>query len=75
MNLEQSHTQPRAAYSINEFCEAHGVSRATYYNWQKAGVGPREMEVIGRKLISVEAAADWRREREAAAASAKDEAA
>jgi hypothetical protein len=54
----------RKAYSIDEFCKAHGLSRSTYYNLKKLGLGPREMSVLTRKLISDEAAAEWRRERE-----------
>jgi hypothetical protein len=69
MSLEHSPARQgkRAAYSILEFCAAHGISRATYYNMKKAGIGPREMAVLDRKLITDEAAADWRRDREAAA--------
>jgi hypothetical protein len=63
------------AYSVDEFCAAHGpISRSTLYNMWKAGTGPRFMLVgggKGRRIISVEAAAEWRREREAAAAGPK----
>jgi hypothetical protein len=55
------------AFSIREFCELHDISRAHYYNLRKKGLGPREMQVDGRRTISCEAAADWRLEREAAA--------
>ena len=51
----------RKAYSIDEFCEAHGISRATYYNLKKVGKAPREMRVLTRKIISEESAAEWRR--------------
>ncbi|WP_095087779.1 helix-turn-helix transcriptional regulator [Mesorhizobium sophorae] len=54
------------AYSIPEFCVAHRISRATFYNLIKAGVGPRTMHVGGRVLVSKEAGAEWRRAREAA---------
>jgi hypothetical protein len=57
-----------AAYSIDQFCIAHGnICRASYYNMKKAGKGPREMRVGSRVLISQEAAAEWRRAREAEA--------
>jgi hypothetical protein len=49
------------AYSIDEFCRAHGISRAHYFNIQKRGAGPRTMSVGSRVLISRESAADWRR--------------
>jgi hypothetical protein len=52
-------------FSIDEFCTAHRISRASFYNYVKAGHGPRLMKVGGRTLISVEAAADWRRGMEA----------
>ena len=54
------------AFSITEFCGLHRISRAHFYNLVKAGLGPRVMDVRGRKLISQEAAADWRHERERA---------
>src|SRR5262245_29279774 len=56
------------AYTIKEFCEAHRISIAFYYVMKDAGWGPREMRAGTRVLISHEAAADWRRAREAAAA-------
>jgi hypothetical protein len=55
----------KLAYSINEFCMLHGISRAHYYNLKRFGLGPREMDLRGRKAISVESAAAWRRAREA----------
>jgi predicted DNA-binding transcriptional regulator AlpA len=55
------------AFTIVEFCHLHRISRATFYNMVKAGVAPRVMVVGGRKLVSAEAAADWRKEREKAA--------
>jgi predicted DNA-binding transcriptional regulator AlpA len=61
----------KLAFSIAEFCELHDISRAHFYNIIKTGDGPRMMEVGGRKVISREAAADWRREREAASAPAQ----
>jgi hypothetical protein len=56
---------PRAAFTVPEFCEAHRISQAKYYEMKKEGWGPVEMEVGRRRLISYEAAAEWRREREA----------
>jgi hypothetical protein len=54
----------KLAYWIDEFCMLHGFSRAQYYVLRRAGLGPVEMCVGSRRLISVEAAAAWRRERE-----------
>ena len=56
------------AYSIVEFCQRHGLSRGSFYNLEKIGQAPRVMRVGGRVMISKEAAADWRREREEAPA-------
>jgi hypothetical protein len=61
-------TVAKKAYSITEFCASNGIGRTTYYEIKKHGQGPREMIVGARKLISEEAAADWRRERETASA-------
>ena len=55
---------PRAAYSIPEFCEAHRICEAFYYKLRAAGLGPREMRMLGKVTISIEAAAEWRRARE-----------
>ena len=57
---------PRLTLSILEFCDAHGISEGFYYKLKKQRKGPREMKVGTRTLITFEAAADWRREREAA---------
>jgi hypothetical protein len=56
------------AYSVPEFCTVHGISRAFFYSLRKKGRGPVEMKVAARTLISVEAAAAWRRQMETEAA-------
>ena len=65
----------KQAHSVNEFCEAHGICRGTLYNLWRSGDGPRFMQVRGRRLISAEAAADWRSDMEANVARDKPEAA
>jgi len=60
---------PVAAYSRQEFCDAHRISRSKYFELKAKGLGPDEMDVDGKKTISIEAAARWRAKREAAAAS------
>jgi hypothetical protein len=53
------------AYSIDEFCARHRISVQLFYkNRQQM---PRTFNVGTRVLISKEAAAAWRREREQAA--------
>ena len=59
-----------AAYSIREFCEAHRVSESMYFNLRNPGLGPAEMSVGSRRIISFEAAERWRRERERGTATA-----
>lgn len=49
------------AYTIPEFCEAHRICRATFYNMVRDGQAPRRMKVRGKVLIEAEAAAEWRR--------------
>lgn len=51
----------RFAFSVPEFCDSHRISRAKFYAELKNGNGPRIMKVGRRTLISLEAAADWRR--------------
>ena len=60
----------RAAYTIDEFCVAHRISRRKFYELEEEGIGPRLMRVGSRVLISVEAAAAWRAEREVASTQA-----
>jgi hypothetical protein len=49
------------AMSVSAFCEAHGISRGTFYNLKLRGVAPKSMLVGRRRLVSAEAAAAWRR--------------
>jgi hypothetical protein len=56
---------PRMALSIREFCYSHNISEDFYFKLKRQGKGPVEMKVGTRTLISIEAAADWRRAREA----------
>ena len=55
----------RAAYTVNEFCDAHRISRSKLYELWSAGMGPRFIRVGTKKIITNEAAADWRRRGEA----------
>ena len=52
------------AQSVRQFCESHNISKAGFYVLLKNGCGPKVMRVGGRTLISTEAAAHWRRDRE-----------
>jgi hypothetical protein len=55
------------AFTIAEFCQTHRISRSFLYSEWKAGRGPRFMRAGVKRIITGEAAADWRREREAEA--------
>jgi hypothetical protein len=59
---------PPLAMSIRVFCVLHGISEDMFFKMKREGWGPATMKVGSRTLISHEAAAAWRREREAAAA-------
>ena len=52
-------------YTIPEFCTAHRLSRALLYLFIRDGRGPAIMKVGRRRLISVEAAAEWRQRMQA----------
>ena len=67
----QPNQTPRAAFTIAEFCDAHRISRSKLYQLFDAGNGPRVMRIGTKVLITADAAADWRREREAEAAKAE----
>jgi hypothetical protein len=57
------------AYSVDEFCSRHRISVQLFYKNRKQM--PRTFNVGTRVLISKEAAAAWRREREQAARAAE----
>lgn len=54
----------KPVYTIEEFCEAHEITKPFYHKLRKLGLGPREMVVGRRKYVTQEAAAEWRRDRE-----------
>jgi len=55
---------PCLALSIAQFCDAHNISEGFYYKLKRQGIGPCEMKLGARTLITLESAAEWRRERE-----------
>jgi hypothetical protein len=54
------------AYSIDEFCRRHGISPQLFYKLKPEGLMPPTFRLGARVLISREAAAAWRRDRERA---------
>ena len=52
------------ALSVEKFCEMHSISRSLFYKAMKEGWAPRTMVVGRRRLISAEAAKEWREKME-----------
>ena len=61
---EQQAPTQGLTFTVNEFCDAHRISRAHFYGLVKGGLGPRIMRAGRRTLISREAASDWRKQLE-----------
>jgi hypothetical protein len=57
--------KPGDAHTIPSFCESNAMSESKYFSLKRKGKGPREIDLDGRVIITPEAEADWRREREA----------
>jgi hypothetical protein len=53
--------------TINEFCSLERISRSTYYNMQRAGLGPDEALIGAHRRITAEARRRWHQKRESAA--------
>jgi hypothetical protein len=50
----------RCAFTISEFCEAHRISRSKLYMLWREGTGPRTKSIGNKRIITAEAAAEWR---------------
>jgi hypothetical protein len=61
------------AYSIAEFCRRHSIPLRMFSKLLDRGQAPATFFVGSFVLVSKEAAARWRAEREAATAAEKDE--
>jgi hypothetical protein len=59
-HMSTEHTP--AAFTITEFCQAHRISRSMLYKLWSAGTGPRVKNIGVKKIITAEAAAEWRAE-------------
>jgi hypothetical protein len=57
--------KPGQAHTRLSFCENNAISESKYFDLKRKGKAPREIELDGRIIITPEAEADWRREREA----------
>lgn len=51
-----------AAFSVQQFCDLHGIGRNLFYRMLAEGKAPNIMKIGRRTLISRESAAAWRRE-------------
>jgi hypothetical protein len=71
-STEKPIPQGAQAYSIKQFCIAHNLSIDSYFRLGRQGLGPVTMKVGARTLISIEAAAAWRRSREHATQETRD---
>jgi hypothetical protein len=58
---------PPECYTVQEFCEAHRMGRATYYQLKDQGLAPVEIRLGGKILITKESATRWRAVRDAEA--------
>jgi hypothetical protein len=66
------HRKPGDSDTIPSFCESEAISQSTYFKLKRQGRGPREIELDGRIIISPQAKADWRAEREAETAAKRE---
>jgi predicted DNA-binding transcriptional regulator AlpA len=67
-NQLAKHAGDADAYSLAEFCRRHGISLQLFYKLIQQGQAPATFRVGTRVLVSKEAAARWRAEREAVTA-------
>jgi hypothetical protein len=56
----------RAGHGVKELCRRYGIATGTLYAAWRRGEGPKYMMIGDRRIVTDEAEADWRREREAA---------
>ena len=61
-------TTGRKCATIAEFCDAHRISRAFFYELKKKGLAPRITLLGTKQLITNEDAARWRERVSAASA-------
>ena len=62
--MSQQESRKDGTYTVFQFCGAHNISRSMFYKQMKLGQGPRLMQVGRRRMISNEAAAEWRQRME-----------
>lgn len=50
----------KSTFTILDWCKDNCISRAMFYKLAAEGLAPRTMKIGRKRLISAEAAADWR---------------
>jgi hypothetical protein len=60
MRTEPNQSTPAPVQTVEQFCEAHRISRAFFNKLCNQGQAPDLIKVGRRVLISFEAAAEWR---------------
>jgi hypothetical protein len=68
--VDDASDRDRDAYSVATFCARHSISVPLFYKMKSQGKAPATFYAGVRQLISREAAAAWRRQREEEAAAA-----
>lgn len=50
----------RKTYTIQQFCDAYGMSKAYFHKLRKSGLAPKVIQITERKcLITIETADEW----------------
>jgi hypothetical protein len=57
--------------SIADWCKHRGISRAKFYQLDKAGLAPRTFNIGTKRIISPVADVEWLRQREAESGAAQ----
>lgn len=63
MDEKRFNTSSESIYdlmTVGIFCKRHCMGKSKFYAMLKAGQGPRTLLIGGQRLISVEAAREWR---------------
>jgi hypothetical protein len=61
---------PALGLSVDQFCAANNIGRDLFYELVRQKRGPDCMRLGRRRIITIDAAARWQREREAESAAA-----
>jgi hypothetical protein len=70
-NTQAVATEEQDAYGVDQFCRRNNISRAYLYLLWRRGEGPKFIQLGARRLISREAATEWRRSLERQPSEAK----